>query len=152
MLIHDNGLLECYFMRIVCQQTILMKYALFVIFEKSIKIWNCRLLQVIGGALWVNCFPLVHHHFMLLTLKMVRVCNGICLVCLSGCLCICSLWPLFNTTNSFRMASLRCGPWARHICPSLVLVQPRKIRPCLTENLLMGRKESNQTKKCQRVD
>ena len=27
--------------------------------------------------------------------------------------------------------------------PSLVLVQPRKTRPCLTERLLMGRKESN---------
>ena len=42
-------------------------------------------------------------------------------------------------------ASLCCGPWARHIYPSLVLVQPRKTRPCLTERLLMGRKESNQT-------
>ena len=30
--------------------------------------------------------------------------------------------------------------------PSLVLIQPRKTRPCLTERLLMGRKESNQTK------
>ena len=30
--------------------------------------------------------------------------------------------------------------------PSLVLVQHRKTRPCLTERLLMGRKESNQTK------
>ena len=29
----------------------------------------------------------------------------------------------------------------------LVLVQPRKTRPCLTERLLMGRKESNQTNK-----
>ena len=34
---------------------------------------------------------------------------------------------------------------ARHIYPSLVLVQPRKTRPCLAERLLMGRKESNQT-------
>ena len=43
-------------MRIVCQQTILMKYhALFVIFEISSKIFNCRLLQIIGGALWVKC-------------------------------------------------------------------------------------------------
>ena len=42
--------------------------------------------------------------------------------------------------------SLRCGPGARHIHPSFVLVQPRKTRPCLTERLLMGRKESNQTK------
>ena len=44
-------------------------------------------------------------------------------------------------------ASLRCGPYARHIYPSLVLVKPRKIRPYITERLLMGRKESNQTKK-----
>ena len=36
---------------------------------------------------------------------------------------------------------------ARHIYPSLVLVQPRKIRPYITERLLMGRKESKQTKK-----
>ena len=35
-------------------------------------------------------------------------------------------------------ASLRCGPWARHINPSLVLVQPRKIRPDITERLLTG--------------
>ena len=38
-------------------------------------------------------------------------------------------------------------PWARHINPSLVLVQPRKIGPFITERLLMGRKESNQTNK-----
>ena len=31
------------------------------------------------------------------------------------------------------------------IYPSFVMVQPRKTRPCLTERLLMGRKESNQT-------
>ena len=30
--------------------------------------------------------------------------------------------------------------------PSLVLVQPRKTRPFVTERSLMGRKESNQTK------
>ena len=30
--------------------------------------------------------------------------------------------------------------------PSLVLVQPRKTCPCLTERFLMGHKESNQTK------
>ena len=33
------------------------------------------------------------------------------------------------------------------IYPSLVLVQPRKTCPCLTERLLMGRRESNQTNK-----
>ena len=31
--------------------------------------------------------------------------------------------------------------------PSLVLVQPRKTRPYITERLLMGRKEKKQTKK-----
>ena len=36
---------------------------------------------------------------------------------------------------------------SKNIYPSLVLVQPRKTRPFLTERLLMGRKESNQTKK-----
>ena len=44
-------------------------------------------------------------------------------------------------------ASLCCGPWARHIYPSLVLVKPRKTHPYITERLLMGRKESNQTNK-----
>ena len=36
--------------------------------------------------------------------------------------------------------------FSMNINPSLVLVQPRKIRPFITERLLMGRKESNQTK------
>ena len=35
---------------------------------------------------------------------------------------------------------------SKKIYPSLVLVQPRKTRPFITERLLMGRKESNQTK------
>ena len=35
----------------------------------------------------------------------------------------------------------------KNINPSLVLVQPRKTRPYITERLLMGRKESNQTNK-----
>ena len=34
-------------------------------------------------------------------------------------------------------------PLARHINPSLALVQPRKIRPFISERLLMGCKESN---------
>ena len=36
---------------------------------------------------------------------------------------------------------------SKNINPSLVLVQPRKTRPSITERLLMGRKESNQTNK-----
>ena len=47
-----------------------------------------------------------------------------------------------------------CEPHRRHcvvslsknINPCLVLVQPRKTRPYITERLLIGRKESNQTK------
>ena len=35
---------------------------------------------------------------------------------------------------------------SKNINPSLVLVQPRKTRPFITEILLMGCKESNQTK------
>ena len=35
---------------------------------------------------------------------------------------------------------------SKNINPSLVLAQPRKTRPFITEGLLMGRKESNQTK------
>ena len=35
---------------------------------------------------------------------------------------------------------------SKNINPILVLDQPRKTRPYITERLLMGRKESNQTK------
>ena len=37
-------------------------------------------------------------------------------------------------------------PWARHINPSLVLVQPRMTCPYIIERLLMGHNESNQIK------
>ena len=36
---------------------------------------------------------------------------------------------------------------SKNINPSLVLVQPRKTRPYITERFLIGRKESNQTNK-----
>ena len=36
---------------------------------------------------------------------------------------------------------------SKNINPSLVLVQPRKTRPFITERLLMGRKQSNQKEK-----
>ena len=38
---------------------------------------------------------------------------------------------------------------SKNINPSLVLVQPRKTRPYITERLLMGRKESNKKYSCQ---
>ena len=39
--------------------------------------------------------------------------------------------------------------FSKNIKPSLLLVQPRKTRPFITERLLMGRKESNETNKKQ---
>ena len=53
---------------------------------------------------------------------------------------------LIETRVQASLASLRCVLEHEH-SPSLVLVQPRKTRPFITERLLMGRKESNQTKK-----
>ena len=41
---------------------------------------------------------------------------------------------------------------SKNINPSLVLVQPRKTRPFITERLLVGHKESNQTKTCKICD
>ena len=38
----------------IFQQKILMKYALFVAFEKAAKYEVCHLLQIIVGALWVT--------------------------------------------------------------------------------------------------
>ena len=40
---------------------------------------------------------------------------------------------------------------SKNINPSLVLVQPRKTRPFITERLLMGRKESNQIKQTNKI-
>ena len=48
----------------------------------------------------------------------------------------------------FRPHHLHCVvSLNKNINPSLVLVQPRKTCPFITERLLMGRKESNQTNK-----
>ena len=63
-------------------------------------------------------------------------------------------WPSGRVLDS-RPKGRGFEPYRRHcvvslsknINPSLVLVQPRKTRPFITERLLMGRKESNQTNK-----
>ena len=52
-----------------------MKYhALFVIFEESGKIFNCRLLQIIGGALRVK----LRSRFLKIVLESIRcsICTG----------------------------------------------------------------------------
>ena len=58
-------------------------------------------------------------------------------------------WPFSLESNTLPLS--HCAPVCcvvileQDIHPSLVLVQPRKTRPCSTIRLLMGRKESNQT-------
>ena len=51
-----------------------------------------------------------------------------------------------GAAGSSLISATALSPRARHINPSLVLVQPRKTLPYITERLLMGCKESNQTK------
>ena len=65
------------------------------------------------------------------------------------------LWELSGRVLYSGPKGRRFEPYQRHcvvslsknINPSLVLVQPRKTCPFITEKLLMGRKESNQTNK-----
>ena len=65
------------------------------------------------------------------------------------------VWWLSGRVLDSRPKGRRFEPHRRHcvvslsknIYPSLVLVQPRETRPYITERLLMGRKESNQTNK-----
>ena len=60
-------------------------------------------------------------------------------------------WPWktnFNKGRGFEPHRRHCVvSLSKKINLSLVLVQPRKTRPYITERLLMGRKESNQIKK-----
>ena len=66
-----------------------------------------------------------------------------------------SLVECFTRNRGATGLSLTCVtalcPWARHINPSLVLIQPRKTHPFITQRLLMGRKESNQTNKIWKI-
>ena len=58
---------------------------------------------------------------------------------------VCLTQDLGAAGSSLTSVTVLCHR-ARHINPSLVLVQPRKTCPYITERLLMGRKESNQAK------
>ena len=68
----------------------------------------------------------------------------------------------FNRTEQLDSRPRGCGPephqrhcvvsLSKNINPSLVLVQPRKTRPFITERLLMGCKRSNQTNKQKRTE
>ena len=55
------------------------------------------------------------------------------------------IWQVYSKT--IRLQLYCCSPrYKVGYNPSLVLVQPRKTHPYITERLLMGHKESNQTK------
>ena len=56
-------------------------------------------------------------------------------------------WRTDEGQRRITIPHLALCPRARHINPSLVLVQPRKTHPYITGGWLMGRKESNQTNK-----
>ena len=59
-------------------------------------------------------------------------------------------FPPFIRLFHFGFKSHRCHcvvPLSKNINPSLVLIQPRKTRPFITEILLMGRKVPNQRKR-----
>ena len=64
----------------------------------------------------------------------------------SGSVVKCLTWDRGAAGLSLTGATALC-PWARHINPSLVLFPQRKTHPYITERLLMGCKESNQTNK-----
>ena len=53
---------------------------------------------------------------------------------------------MFARNLHFSSPASLCCVLSKNNNPSLVLVQPRKTRPYITERLLMGRQESNQTK------
>ena len=60
----------------------------------------------------------------------------------SGSVVECLTWDRRVAGSSFTGVTALC-PSARHINPSLVLVQPMKTCPFITERLLIGRRESN---------
>ena len=56
-----------------------------------------------------------------------------------------------ETTGSSLTGLTELCPWARLINPSLVLVQPRKTHPYITKRLLIGCKESSQSKQTNKI-
>ena len=68
--------------------------------------------------------------------------SGTPIFCQMGVLNSCFQNPSESSGTGYKDSSSRILFYL-----SLVLVQPRKTRPCLTERLLMGLKESNQTNK-----
>ena len=87
------------------------------------------LLHIGSDCNWINTFPAIT--------TSVSERSGSVIECLNG--------DLGAAGSSLTGVTALC-PWARYIYSSIVLVQPRKTRLYITERLLMGRKESNQTK------
>ena len=81
---------------------------------------------------------MVFHNFKLGSSSVIYWCSGSVVECLTG--------DRGTGGSSLTGATVLC-PWARHINPSLALVQPRKTCPFISERLLIGCKESNQSNK-----
>ena len=128
MLSYRNTMLSCLFVVLLCRNTML-----FCLFDMLL------------------CLTLYLPGFCVKTLYNLSICNYIVskhYAILPG-----AQWLSGRVLDS-RPKGRGFEPHRRHcvvslsknINPSLVLVQPRKTRPFITERLLMGHKESNQTK------
>ena len=95
-------------------------------------------LRLCAGCQWSE--PLLVAHTTLLETS----CHGSCIRERSGSVIEC-LTPDRGAAGLSLTGVTRLWSLSRHIYPSLVLVQPRKTCPYITERLLMGCKESNQT-------
>ena len=103
-----------------------------------------------------NCDAIIGSSAVIITLEMMTeffACLNDCVTDLYTCLCLkyssvtaCIYIILYYFQTTPHRRHCGCGPWARHIYPSLVLVQPRKNCPFITERLLMGRKRIKSNK------
>ena len=102
----------------------------------------------------LNVFLVINMHFYPFIKSLYHVLKRITFFCSAYFIfwCLGAQW-LSGKVLASRPKGRGFEPHRRHcvvslsknINPSLVLVQPRKTRPFITERLLMGRKESNQT-------
>ena len=90
---------------------------------------------------WMNFWIIILYEFMLLRNHVIKKASRE----RSGSVVECLTQDQGAASSSLTDVTVLC-PWAIHINPSLVLVQPKKTCPYITERLLMGHKESNQTK------
>ena len=164
MILHENRLPADDSQRISC---------LICYFWKNSKIWNCRLLQIIGGASKERVNFSIKDNL----LSLIKLFENSSAKWTINSSCVLEnkypsvigrrpSWPThsknLNITCGYGECSGSVGRalawgskgcwfephrWRRHFICCLVLIQPRKSYPDMTEKLLTcGRKEENQTK------